>query len=566
MSRYITIFCLFFSIATFAQQLGIEDADLIPVIFENSKSKVLKGKLSNYSASVDSDLQMWCTIFSPEFRSEQLQVIPVKEDGSFQLEIKNEVPNQMVWLYVGQLYFGKLIVNDTLDLYLDLGQLRKDPVDLIGKGVSMKGTDGPMNAYLANYGKYKTKNKNAINKEKFNILMNRTAQIPYKMRQLEENYAKFNKIDKAFYKKYGSDLSWIIKDERRTEYLLDIISIYLGNRIDQKVWKEINEHTPQLYSQTANQFYDLLGYHLSNHSVGEIRALNKKVYLAAAQNNAQKDSIDRFLVALDKHNAGISYDKEMYQYGMDNYVSKLSSEIENSKFDLFMSKLEKVDEGKKGICIIKAQPNEIELRKKYISDITNKLPESWVSFFLSMEIEEEENWVRDMTSKYKYNSSGDALEHPGKLITELPAGAQLYLADVNNGQDLIRKIRKFASGKAVLFHFWTTWSEQARTDLRRSLALVDRINRLPVLVVNICVGQNTSLAEWESALVKDHLGAMHFYVDMQIATELMEQFRINQFPAYALFYNNNKFDPYLINGISKIDMNTLEKAVKANME
>ena len=305
--------------------------------FNQSK---ISGSLLNFIPGLNKDLVVKYVVTIPGLQNQVIKKIELKEDGSFEIIIEKAMPYQLVWLTIGDYYSGKVILNSSLEIKADLKVLEKSPVELIGKGITFSGEDGGLTTYVNEYAKFNVPKKIKLNKEKFNILMNRTAQPVYKEKLLSEHYDLLAKIEKDFSRKKGKEYAWFLENERLTEMHTDYMSIYLGREIEEKIWNQALEHSPKTMTSYTNQFYDVMAYFVSNPTENQMRKLRKKIYITDATNAEEVDKLNNFLKEMDKRSAGLSYDNEIYANGLEEYVKKYENLLEKAKLENMTSILQ----------------------------------------------------------------------------------------------------------------------------------------------------------------------------------------------------------------------------------
>ncbi len=520
-------------------------------------SITLSGQLVNFNPDFDKDFTIKLVQIVPYLKSRKTSKIPIGEDGSFKVELSRQSEYTMFWLYIDELYYGKMVVNDDLKMMCDIDQLYKKPIEFYGKGVTFEGTNANLIKFINEYAQYNTKKKRELNKEKFNSLMNRTAQPIYKVKKIRAVYDELVKIEKSYTKKKKSKYNWILENERQSQMLADFISVYLGDILDKDILDEIVQHEPFAFTDASVQYYDLLSFYLSNPSRQELKALSRKVYIIDPESKEEEDRVNAFLSEVDKKNAGLIYDNELYAEGVKEYVKKYESSLEMAKLDLFKSKLSTLPKAKKALTILKGQPLENVSRREYIVQLIPEIELDFWKGILQKEMDNQNNVLEQLQGLFENTYASKGTYNIGKDETHLASGAGLYIAHDIRLSDLIHQIQGSYPGKDLILCFWATWNNPSINDMRKSLAMVDRLQDNDIQVVYLCLNEKTDKEEWKTILSNLYIGGEHVFLTKQLSAEAQEILDFYTLPYCFLASKNGKVYPNYVESVSRIDIPSL---------
>ncbi len=202
-------------------------------------------------------------------------------DGSFTLALNYPLPYQEILLELGNIFYTSIYANKALYLELDLKKIKAaKSMQFDGAEVRYLGADGPMNEYLNNFILYKTSEKLEFY-DKIGKLMQFSRAAPDSTSRMYHTlYDSLAQIEDSYITANPSPYSWIISNERMSDYYLHICSAYLGKSMSDSLWEKIKQHKPYLVSIGSAEFYIYLN-----------------TYVTALPGNS--NSIDRSIQRLD---------------------------------------------------------------------------------------------------------------------------------------------------------------------------------------------------------------------------------------------------------------------------
>jgi len=517
----------------------------------------VRGSITHYSKSYNKDLYITYTIVSPEFRNIVQKTAPIAEDGTFTLVVDKKIPNQKIILNIGDYYKGYLIACHDVEIVVDLNTVVKNKESYAGKAIEFRGTDGEMNQFYNVYQEYKLAKKQDVRRRKFSTLMNRTSQTEFKIRQLRELFEELEKIDKAFCKKYGRKHKWILDNERASEMYGDLAFIFMGRRMGKELWQECLQHKPLLVTELSNRYYGILALKLWSHEEKEVRALSRLIYNGDSDSPNEKKEVDEFLNEQDKKNAGLSYNNEIYSQGLEKFTAKYREQVADAKLDLYISKLSKVPSEKIGLIGIKGQPLEVADRQAYLDRFLTVVKDDWQSSLIESEYADYQEWIENLSMQMKSSFVQGSDRSLGTLVTHMASGAGAWTSKATSVKLLLKQIRNYYKGKALIIYIWDTSCTPCVEELTKAGRTYDKLIDEPIELVTLALNKSGTQSDWEASLLQTYALGEHVFLSKKLSSEIVEYFQLSPLPAYLYFDEESRFSPNKIFAIDELDVKEL---------
>ncbi len=517
----------------------------------------VRGSITHYSKSYNKDLYINYTIVSPEFRNIVQKTAPIAEDGTFTLVVDKKIPNQKIILNIGDYYKGYLIACHDVEIVVDLNTVVKNKESYAGKAIEFRGTDGEMNQFYNVYQEYKLAKKQDVRRRKFSTLMNRTSQTEFKIRQLRELFEELEKIDKAFCKKYGRKHKWILDNERASEMYGDLAFIFMGRRMGKELWQECLQHKPLLVTELSNRYYGILALKLWSHEEKEVRALSRLIYNGDSDSPNEKKEVDEFLNEQDKKNAGLSYNNEIYSKGLEKFTAKYREQVADAKLDLYISKLSKVPSEKIGLIGIKGQPLEVADRQAYLDRFLTVVKDDWQSSLIESEYADYQEWIENLSMQMKSSFVQGSDRSLGTLVTHMASGAGAWTSKATSVKLLLKQIRNYYKGKALIIYIWDTSCTPCVEELTKAGRTYDKLIDEPIELVTLALNKSGTQSDWEASLLQTYALGEHVFLSKKLSSEIVEYFQLSPLPAYLYFDEESRFSPNKIFAIDELDVKEL---------
>jgi hypothetical protein len=239
----ISIALIFSNLLAFSQvpddAVSFEDPNFGEYL-KTRKIPTVKGKISNISPEEIKNVSISYTLVTILGGEQKTKNASIGSDGSFNLELENNLPYQQIWLGVGEQYYAGIYAHSELFIELDWQKAKEKEISMNGDGVKYLGTDGEMNNYLNNFVLFEQKtNKN----------------------NTPQDYIKQN----------PSKYSWIIENENASKILGAVCTQdWLLQKMDNDLWTKVNNHKSYIVSNYGMMFYKYLHHFISIKETGRV--------------------------------------------------------------------------------------------------------------------------------------------------------------------------------------------------------------------------------------------------------------------------------------------------------
>jgi thiol-disulfide isomerase/thioredoxin len=480
-----------------SNEVAPEDAAFNAVYASRSVPKVT-GKLLNLQAGEAKNLLITYSIVTPFAQMSNKKTIFAQPDGSFTLELDYAFPYQQIWFGVGNYFYAGLCANSDLYVELDLQKIRpiKDGVSYNGDGVRYLGTDGPLNVYLNNYILYKRPQQLDLS-GKINMLMVSRAAPDSLVLLYNGLYDSLGSIQAQYIAANPSPYSWMLENERLSEFYGLICTRYWGKTMDDALWQKIKQHKSFLVSNSGTTFYSYLAAYV-------------QIMPGEKGSNA---SLDRTVQRLDS----------LFPPAKADYVKlrmNTSTDVSEQKW------------GWEKIAASMKTPWCLSVEKKEWASTSAKLDE--------------------INQTLARSSGGSALASFGKPMIVTTFGASLYKAEPTKALDFVQKLKQSFPGKAIVIDRWATWCAPCLGEMPHSKELQEASKDLPVVFVYLCTTSNSSESKWKSKVVELKQPGIHFLIDEKLDADLSSYFSFNGYPGYALINKAGLYKPGAIQWMGQI--------------
>lgn len=156
-------------------------------------------------------------------------------DGSFRLEVDYPLPYQQIWVHFGELFYSGLYANKQLYVEVDVPKLKAAGKELAfqADGVRYLGEDGPLNEYMNEYILFKRADQLALSSR---VQQVRQSQHPVErevLSTLTPIFDSLKTIQAEFVTTHPSPYSWLLENERLSEFYSQVCLYYRGIRWNQ---------------------------------------------------------------------------------------------------------------------------------------------------------------------------------------------------------------------------------------------------------------------------------------------------------------------------------------------
>jgi thiol-disulfide isomerase/thioredoxin len=499
------------------------------------------GKLLNVSDEELKKLTITYTLVTPLAAFQVKKTAHIKPDGSFSLVLDYALPFQQVWLSVGEIFHAGIYANKGLYVELDVKKIKEaKEVQFYGKGVRYLGPDGPLNDYLNNYALYQ-RAEQQLDSPIAAISGNNTLADPIK--RIQETYIATN----------PSPYSWILENERLSDYYENILSNYRGKKMEDSLWQKISHHKSYLISNDGVLFYKYLIYYVSSLPGSPVTPTWKDVAADPGLDIAEKLIIDSL-----KNGETMQPVAPYTEENIKKWTGQLKARIQKIAFtralnqniheidSLFPSS--KADFLKLGLDIT----TDLNEEKAVLDYVARSMHTPWCIKVLRNEYVNNARKIDEINKALASSAGGEARTSFGKPLIETSFGATLYKSPGIKAVDFLIKLKQSFPGKSIIIDRWATWCAPCLAAMPHSKKLHQESKNLPVVFVYLCTMNKSSEAKWKTKVMELKQPGFHFLIDETLDAEISNYFSFSGYPGYAFIDATGNYQPNALRNISDI--------------
>ncbi|MFB6318251.1 redoxin family protein [Saccharicrinis sp. FJH54] len=519
--------------------------------FFNKDVPVVKGKVLNAGPEELKDWTINYSIVTPFYELQTAKTSQLNPDGTFELELDYAFPNQQVWFRIDPLIYASLYVNTDLYIELDVRLIKeKGMVRFNGEGVRFLGSDGELTSYMNNHVIYQRR-------QQLNV------QSKLRKKNLESGYdsvfLELEAIDDNYIKENPSEYAWLVKNERQSEYYKGVLRQSRGQKIDEEVWKQLNQHRPCLMSNNGMSFYNNLGLYITSfpHRV-DFTGFEKYSKLTPDQ----KLLIDSAIELKTKNDQLDNPDWLPYGTLVRKALKFLGDTMEISRevnraflYDSLYSK------PKSDLLKLRISSKDPKQHKVLLEFLLQNMQTEWCKNVVQKDYD---MTVANVEKINDYLNKGKELESDatiGTPIKTFPWGADLYSTDKIKADQLLQNISAKFKGKSLIIDIWATWCDPCIREMPLSTQLHNEMKDMPVEFIYICTTRSSNIEKWKSKIAEYQLSGTHIFLDAGIVQDLLNLFSASGYPTYAFIDPKGKYIPGFNVRPSSVNKEELKKLV-----
>ncbi len=509
-TKYLLILLLLVANTVFGQNalkpIAIEDKEFNNYFLNKDNIPKVKGKIINLTKDEIRKIKIDYTIVTP---FDELQVInscPLNDDGSFELKLDYAFPYQQIWITIDSLFYTGVYAKTDLFIELDASILKtQNDLSFNGPGVKYLGSDGQLNEFTNNHRLYKREKKLEISSQlQSNMPLARSNYDAF-IKKYDSLYSVLNKFDIEFISQNLSDFSWLLINERQSNYFADLCFVHWGKLMSPELFEKIKAYKPYAISNDGMLFYNYLLTYFK-------------------------------IISLKKRGASNEPLKPIE--GILQITNLLDSMFAPSKADIFKIRFSSKDP------------------QQYKQTIENVLPYIHTTWCKNVITDEYTKTIEKLTVINNIlNDSKPIVFHNqlGQPIAELSFGAKLYKVDSIKADSLLFAIKNSFKGKAIFIDFWATWCSPCISEFPHSKKLSNSCNDLPIEFVYLCTSDGSDLEKWKSKIAEYKLRGTHLFVEKSIESTLMNLFSTSGYPSYIFIDSKGIYRPGSAKKPSELD-------------
>ena len=468
--------------------------------FLKNKPATIKGQIINSTATELSKIQLFYILVLPSARYQEKKFIKVNNAGIFNITLANALPNQQIFLRIGN-YYQAIYVNKNLTIKVDFLKVQKKTVP--ADAVKFDGPDVDLINFMSSANLFDDHIKSRILEKMSDLKISDSKYLA----QIEALLYEFKEFQKAFKKQNYSKYHLLLENEFLSEYYANLLNhfLYTDRKPGREIWDKIKSHKVYLTSNSGMAFLNSL-YKFAKYSNHLIKLADKETTLSEA----------RQLEKIFGH----------------PYADVLKIQMVND------------------------DPVEF---KNMIKDILPTIKSQWCKIVIQQEYDTLANRLNKVNDIVKQIKGVDSDKVIGTAIGELPIGAKLSVIKSMNSGDFLTKLKTLYANKVIVLDFWATWCGGCIQDMPAGIALKKKANDLPIEFIYICTSSGSTMDKWKNKIIEMKISGTHIFVDEKLVTELMTLFGKSAFPSYIVFNKAGKIIPGAIKFMGTTTIQDLQK-------
>lgn len=493
--KFSLLVLLLFTYSTFltAQVPSLHEPDFGEVYQSPAPHQKITGRVLNLSPEAADTLEVGFAAVSILADEQQELSVPLSADGKFTLDLPENYPLWEIWFWLGDYYYGVLLVEDELNIELDLATLSAEGANgnWDAEGVRFSGLDGELTRLRNQLISDHRATRQNFFRQIIENLRDRQKSLADKQALVDSIYREIRTMDEVVLKGAPNREKQLLLNERETEYFANSVPLYWGEEMPKDMQERYLSNRPLAMSNETRSFY-------SYYATYQLR-----------KSMQAEPQLDTTLEGLERKQAETV-----------RYFDYLYANNDVTRADL---------------CILFSSDKDPLTNHMKLTEALDRIQTPWIRAI------KERHYERSVLAKKKMEEALDSkveITSPKELGT--PAGgfafgAKQYLVDENlSGQELLNKIRGAFGNRAIYLDFWAVWCSPCLMEMPFSAKLHQKTDGLPVEYVYLCTDSGGSEVQWENLIVKHEVPGTHLYVPTKVHSQLMEIFNGRGFPTYVL--------------------------------
>ncbi|MTB49620.1 TlpA disulfide reductase family protein [Lewinella sp. W8] len=427
-------------------------------------------------------------------RDEQVRkTVDLEADGTFSLDLPENYPLREIWFWLGEHYYGVLLVEKELHVELDLNQFGDGKEhQWNATGVQFSGFDGELTRLRNRLISDRRQERLGLSKAAQMTMMNRTLPADKKSVRLDSIYDLLAAMDAEILVDAPERERKLLENERTTERLANTIPLYWNEGLPDDFRQRYLAHRPLAMSNETRGFY-------SYYSTG----MKIQAYHLA------KEQLDTNLTGMARQEAEVDL---FFDLIYDNHPPALAD-----------------------ILALYAEEKDPALHHLKLEKALNRIKTPWVRGIKQRHYDRSAAATAKMEEALSGKVAIAAVEDLGEPAGSFTFGADQYLVDPSlSGQELLDKIRGAFPDQAIYLDFWAVWCAPCLAEMPYSAKLHHKTEGLPVKFVYLCTDSGGSREQWDNLIAKHELPGIHLFVPNKVHAEVMKIFKGRGYPTYVL--------------------------------
>ncbi|MEM8667973.1 MAG: TlpA disulfide reductase family protein [Planctomycetota bacterium] len=538
--------------------LGLESEELDTAYFERRSGPELNIRLSDATQEDFESIPVSCTLVTLNGQ------VPLEMEsdgkGVWRITIQHPLPYQQIWLAVGELYYGQLVLNEGLRVDVNVAQLKNEPVQFWGTGIEFAGADGALTEQFNRRTAHRRTERLAIDRKKqAQALFNHSASIDERISSLKKLQSQLDEINQDFARSNPSTFQAVLSNDVRSLHYSEIILCHALARkpMSSELMKEVLLHEPALVSNDSLGYYRHLGMLITSLSESENLTVLEESITPSLEDPSE---FDAYLLARRQMLRNEPYDAKIIINGK-KFLRMEGSEQKKRREQLRFAKLNSI-EGRKGDLVkLTSTPDDVWARDNYLTKLLPTLRSRWCRAYWVAQIEADRSLRETVTLKLSKTLPEEKKADLGRSLGRTSDGSQLFVSDHESPEELVASIRASFPGSALVLDIWGPWCAPCIKDLKTSDEVKAKLKELSVEIVYLCVESEEET--WSRKVAELSIPGTHIFLDQERSIALAKFFLVKGYPTYVFINRNGEYERDLIGRLPDADIEQIRDRLNA---
>jgi thiol-disulfide isomerase/thioredoxin len=460
----------------------------------------ITGKILNLPPEATDTLEVGFAAVSVLADEQKELSVPLNPDGTFSLDLPENYPLREVWFWLGNYYYGVLLVENELSIELDFAVLSAENANgnWDAEGISFSGPDGALTRLRNQLISDQRRTRQNLFRQMIGNLRDQGKPLVEKQARLDSIYREIGLMDAKVLADAPAREKSLLENERETERFANTMPLYWGKEMPKELEQRYLDHRPLAMSNETRSFYSYFS-----------------TYLRGKATKRVAENMDSTLTNLEK--------KKMETMA---YFDLLQEQYAPARADLY------------GLFVEDRDPS-INYAKLTIA--MDRIATPWVKGIKQKHFDRSVAAKKKMEAALSKKVEITSVKDLGEPGGSFAFGADQYLvAEDLSGQELLDKIRGAFAGQGIYLDFWAVWCSPCLMEMPYSAALHEKTEGLEVNYVYLCTDSGGSKESWEKLIATHEVPGIHLYVPEKVHDEIMEIFNGRGYPTYVFLHPNGE--------------------------
>lgn len=494
-----------------------------PSFLSDKPTPVVKGQLLGYKVEEDSTLNIEYSLVLPYAPFQVSKKVKPQADGSFELELDNNLPYQQIWFSISDYYYGELNVHEELIITADLQQIKKKSGNWLLKGVEFSGPDAGLTETANKFIQFKRKESLELGK-KIRVANSDRKEAPAeRMKKYLPLYQEKIDREKAFLTKHGDEYAWLLESKRKSEHYGHIAITHWRSEMPEDLLEEYLAFEPIIVSNSSYDYYNYLGIY--------------------------------FKLGSDKESEEIKKSLE----GLDLDEGERLKVMEKARVSNMIEKLRHIPASKACLVQLLGVPNDLNDRADYLQKIMPELQLDWAKDKAKKFLVENNVKLANVKQTLANSFKKEASDEIGNYQESLKFGADLYTSKYTSVEDFIAALHQKHPDQAFILDIWATWCGPCIDDMKNSKENKAKLTDLPIKVIYLCTNSGSNPKLWRKKIAELESSGDHIFMEEAFADSIMDFFDLRGYPSYVFIDKEGNFDRSTVSRLSSLNIKKLKE-------